>query len=633
VPLWAFVALAALFNILLSAVIYRLWAAVDHNTEQLTLLRVSLPERYVTRAEFIALDVYAHKSAHGADGVHGAALFLRQGQGAPMSGFPSARQIFDNPEVAAAILFCVSAIAGQLLHGVKQSLAGEARCIDWFRKDLRRTAAAMIGNAGGMLVFIATGVLGAVYQAPNGWWALLLFGFSNGFSADLRAEQGDARAVDRGRARRAHRRRRPMRETLEMRAQRRWLTRVILFALAAAALGLALAGAMTRCFATEGKPVMFDCAELAVNIAAIADFRDTGARLEPVVRLARERERAPQPRPSSRRSSARSAACGARAAGRRGGGRGLSALPRAARRHGARAVTPPPVITWADYMKGRDEAYAEELTLEIARNARRTIEVVNAVLAAMAADGVELAGVHVASGWRPRGGQRRARQNARPPHSKHLTAEACDLAICPTGACAAGRSPISASSGRPACARSSGRSGRPPGCTCRRSRRPRGTSSSSRSTSPSSRRSCGAAGRARDAEAHMMIASESSPRSPRSCCRRGRDGAKQLRAARPEAGGRLQARARLPGERQGRALLPGLCGRPHHAALRRRRRRSGEHDVDDGRGRQEEGRGRDEALPLHGDGQMRPRAARRSRTIRPARSRRPRRAASSTSRS
>jgi hypothetical protein len=64
VPLWAFVALAALFNILLSAVIYRLWAAVDHNTEQLTLLRVSLPERYVTRAEFIALDVYAHKSAH-----------------------------------------------------------------------------------------------------------------------------------------------------------------------------------------------------------------------------------------------------------------------------------------------------------------------------------------------------------------------------------------------------------------------------------------------------------------------------------------------------------------------------------------------------------------------------------------
>jgi hypothetical protein len=86
-------------------------------------------------------------------------------------------------------------------------------------------------------------------------------------------------------------------------------------------------------------------------------------------------------------------------------------------------------IGWADYMKGRDTAYAEAFTLEIARNARRTIEVVNAVLAAMAADGVDLAGVHVTSGWRPPAVNDDTQNHAE--HSKHLTAEACDLADLP----------------------------------------------------------------------------------------------------------------------------------------------------------------------------------------------------------
>lgn len=86
-------------------------------------------------------------------------------------------------------------------------------------------------------------------------------------------------------------------------------------------------------------------------------------------------------------------------------------------------------IGWADYMKGRDTAYADELTLEIARNARRTIEVINAVLAAMAADGVDLAGVHVSSGWRPPAVNDHTAHAGQ--HSKHLTGEACDLADLP----------------------------------------------------------------------------------------------------------------------------------------------------------------------------------------------------------
>jgi hypothetical protein len=89
----------------------------------------------------------------------------------------------------------------------------------------------------------------------------------------------------------------------------------------------------------------------------------------------------------------------------------------------------PLVLTWSMYMMGRDVAYARDFTVEIARNARRTLEVVNAVLAAMAEDGVDLAGVHVASGWRPPGVNAETANHAE--HSKHLTAEACDLGDLP----------------------------------------------------------------------------------------------------------------------------------------------------------------------------------------------------------
>jgi len=101
-----------------------------------------------------------------------------------MTSLPTVKQVLDNPDVAAAIIFALAAVVGQLLHGVKKSLDGDVPCVDWFRKDLRRTFSAMLGNAVGMLLFIQTGVLGPVYQAPNGWWALILFGFMNGFSAD-----------------------------------------------------------------------------------------------------------------------------------------------------------------------------------------------------------------------------------------------------------------------------------------------------------------------------------------------------------------------------------------------------------------------------------------------------------------
>lgn len=86
-------------------------------------------------------------------------------------------------------------------------------------------------------------------------------------------------------------------------------------------------------------------------------------------------------------------------------------------------------IAWPDYFKGRDTAYPHDFTLEIARNARHTIDVTNRVLAAMAADGLDLTGLQVPSGWRPPAVNDHTSNAA--ARSKHLTAEACDLGDFP----------------------------------------------------------------------------------------------------------------------------------------------------------------------------------------------------------
>lgn len=102
-----------------------------------------------------------------------------------MHNLPSLRSIFDNPDAAAAIIFCLSAAVGQTLHAIKKWADGETSSpFSWLTTGLRRTVGAVIGNLGGMLVFIQTGVLGPILALPNGWWAIFLFGFMNGFTAD-----------------------------------------------------------------------------------------------------------------------------------------------------------------------------------------------------------------------------------------------------------------------------------------------------------------------------------------------------------------------------------------------------------------------------------------------------------------
>src|SRR4051812_30595680 len=101
-----------------------------------------------------------------------------------MTSLPSLSQIFDNKDFAAVLMFAISALVGQLWHGVKKSLEGDVSCVGWFTNNLPRTIGAAMGNIGGVAVVASSGVLGAVMAHPNGWWALCLFGFMNGLGFD-----------------------------------------------------------------------------------------------------------------------------------------------------------------------------------------------------------------------------------------------------------------------------------------------------------------------------------------------------------------------------------------------------------------------------------------------------------------
>lgn len=103
-----------------------------------------------------------------------------------MNSMPTLQQVFDNKDFVAALIFIGAAGVGQFFHAVKKwAMDKNVDCMmDWFTKDKKRTVLAIFGNLGGMVVFIGTGVLGPILVQPNGWWALILFGFTNGFSAD-----------------------------------------------------------------------------------------------------------------------------------------------------------------------------------------------------------------------------------------------------------------------------------------------------------------------------------------------------------------------------------------------------------------------------------------------------------------
>lgn len=82
-------------------------------------------------------------------------------------------------------------------------------------------------------------------------------------------------------------------------------------------------------------------------------------------------------------------------------------------------------ITLDDFYKGRDIAYASELTPEIRANAQITVDRVNQLLAAFYASQSEGAYRTVNSGWRPP--EVNASTSGAAKNSKHMTGQACDL--------------------------------------------------------------------------------------------------------------------------------------------------------------------------------------------------------------
>lgn len=90
------------------------------------------------------------------------------------------KSILNDPAVINAVLFCCAAALGQVLHALKKWADGEVSSpLDWITVSLRHSVGALIGNLGGMIAFVGSGVLEPM--APG---ALVIFGLMNGFSAD-----------------------------------------------------------------------------------------------------------------------------------------------------------------------------------------------------------------------------------------------------------------------------------------------------------------------------------------------------------------------------------------------------------------------------------------------------------------
>ena len=88
--------------------------------------------------------------------------------------------ILNDKTTVNAIIFCLAAALGQVLHAVKKWADGEVgNPLDWLTQSVRHSVSAMIGNMGGMIAFVATGVLDPM--TPG---ALVIFGLMNGFTAD-----------------------------------------------------------------------------------------------------------------------------------------------------------------------------------------------------------------------------------------------------------------------------------------------------------------------------------------------------------------------------------------------------------------------------------------------------------------
>ena len=87
----------------------------------------------------------------------------------------AAQTVLKDPSVLNAIVFCVAAVGGQVLHAVKKWSDG----FDWIFANPRRTVGAIIANLTGMVGFVSTGALDNVSLGT-----VIALGIFMGLSAD-----------------------------------------------------------------------------------------------------------------------------------------------------------------------------------------------------------------------------------------------------------------------------------------------------------------------------------------------------------------------------------------------------------------------------------------------------------------
>ena len=94
----------------------------------------------------------------------------------------AAQTVLKDPSVLSATVFCVSAVAGQMLHAVKKWTEG----YQWVWANPRATVGAMIGNLVGMVGFISTGALDDIPKIST----IIALGLFMGLSADSVLNKG-----------------------------------------------------------------------------------------------------------------------------------------------------------------------------------------------------------------------------------------------------------------------------------------------------------------------------------------------------------------------------------------------------------------------------------------------------------
>lgn len=82
--------------------------------------------------------------------------------------------VLKDPSVLNSVVFCVAAVAGQILHGIKKWTEGYI----WVTANPRATVGAVIGNLAGMAGFISTGALDDITKIATVMWLGLFMGLS-----------------------------------------------------------------------------------------------------------------------------------------------------------------------------------------------------------------------------------------------------------------------------------------------------------------------------------------------------------------------------------------------------------------------------------------------------------------------